>query len=217
AYPKLEASFELAGVTGNPFDDTENDIRVTFRGPGGETSTVPAFFDGGHTWRVRYTPRRPGAYTLTQVTLNGADSRPQSVKRRWDEIVAAAEQSGIYLQIVLQHHGQYSSRVDSNWDINPWNAKNGGFLATPEEFFTNPRARALTRAKYRYILARWGYSPHILAWELFNEVQWTDAIRNQHADTVAAWHREMAAFLRQQDPNRHLITTSSDTKIPGLY
>src|SRR6266481_9445051 len=111
----------------------------------------------------------------------------------------------------------HPSRVDSNWAINPWNAKNGGFLATPEEFFTNPRARALTRAKYRYILARWGYSTHVLAWELFNEVEWTDAIRNQHADTVAAWHREMAAFLRQQDPNRHLITTSSDTKIPGLY
>ena len=30
AYAKLEASFELAGVTGNPFDDTQNDVRVTF-------------------------------------------------------------------------------------------------------------------------------------------------------------------------------------------
>lgn len=312
AYPKLEASFALAGLTGNSFDYAENDVRVTFRGPRGETISVPAFFDGGSTWRVRYTPRRPGAYTLTRVTRNGADARPQAleprsfsvqgkpgpgfirldpedparfrfdngnvyyplgenaawqngrgpsvpallahmgsagenwarvwmchwdgknldwppdgqggpgalsldVARRWDGIVDAAEQNGIYLQIALQHHGQYSSRVDPNWNANPWNAKNGGFLATPEEFFTNPHARTLTRAKYRYILARWGYSPHILAWELFNEVQWTDAIRNQHADTVAAWHREMAVFLRQQDPNHHLITTSSDTKIPGLF
>src|SRR6185369_15631102 len=32
------------------------------------------------------------------------------VARHWDEIVTAAERSGFYLQIVLQHHGQYSSR-----------------------------------------------------------------------------------------------------------
>src|SRR5262249_15522462 len=51
AGPKLEASFELVGVTGNPFDDTENDVRVTFRGPRGEITPLPAFFDGGSTWR----------------------------------------------------------------------------------------------------------------------------------------------------------------------
>jgi hypothetical protein len=312
AYPRLEAAFHLPGLTGNPFNYTQNDVRVTFRGPHGATTSVPAFFDGGVTWRVRYTPCQPGTYALTRVTRNGTDARPQAVSprqftlrgtpgpgfvrrdpndptrfrfdngdvyyplgnnaawrngrdsdipallahmgragenwarvwmchwdgknldwpadgkgvpgtlslevaRHWDEIVTAAEQSGIYLQIALQHHGQYSTRVDSNWDGNPWNVKNGGFLATPEQFFTDERARALTRAKYRYILARWGYSPHVLAWELFNEVEWTDAIHNGHTGTVAAWHHEMAAFLRQQDPNHHLITTSSDTKIPGLY
>jgi hypothetical protein len=139
------------------------------------------------------------------------------VARRWDAIVEAAATHGIYFQMVLQHHGQYSSRTDTNWEINPWNTKNGGFLATPEEFFTHSRARALTRAKYRYIVARWGYSPHVMAWELFNEVEWTDAIRDQKAETVAAWHKEMAAFLRQHDPNRHLVTTSSSTSIAGLY
>src|SRR5262249_28077262 len=133
------------------------------------------------------------------------------VARRWDSIVDAAERSGIYFQMVLQHHGQYSSRVNPSSVENPWNRKNGGFLDTPEQFFTDARARALTKAKYRYIVARWGYSPHVLAWELFNEVQFTDAMGHGQRDAVVGWHRDMAAYLRAQDPNYLLVTTSYDT------
>ena len=60
-------------------------------------------------------------------------------------------------------------------------------------------------------------SPHVLAWELFNEVQYTDAVRNGQTADVAAWHREMAAFLRAQDPNRHLVTSSSDLGLAGVF
>lgn len=138
------------------------------------------------------------------------------VARRWDAIVAAAEKHGVYFQMVLQHHGPYSSNVNSNWPENPWNTRNGGFLATPEEFFTSPKAIALTKLKFRYILARYGHSPAVLAWELFNEVEWCDGTR-KNPTSVAAWHKDMAAFLRQHDTHKHLVTSSSDRKIPGLY
>ena len=72
---------------------------------------------------------------------------------------------------------------------------------------------SVTRRKYRYILARWGYSPAIMAFELFNEVENTDAAHQGRWAEIAAWHREMAGFLRANDPNRHLITTSA---IPGV-
>lgn len=310
-YPKLEASFELPDISGNPFDYIQNDVQVTFKRPDDKTDAVPAFFDGGATWRVRYTPQLPGRYVIAQVTRNGVKAAPKglnpgaftvtgvpgagfirrdpahptcfafdngavyyplgndaawrsgpgedvpdllakmgaagenwarvwmchwdgknldwpavpgnlaalnlTVARHWDAIVEAAEQNGIYLQITLQHHGQYSTQVDPNWNENPWNQRNGGFLATPEAFFTDTHARALTRAKFRYILARWGYSSHVMAWELFNEVEGTDAIHKGKDAEVTAWHREMAAFLRAQDTNHHLVTTSSDLKIPGLY
>ena len=146
----------------------------------------------------------------------GIDPR---VAANWDQIVATAEEQGIYLQIVLQHHGQYSSRVNSNWDANPWNAANaGGFLTTPAEFFTSPRAIGLTQQKFRYIVARWGYSPAVLAWELFNEVHWTDPINRDHDETtVAAWHDTMATFLRGMDPYRHLVTTSTENLRSPIY
>jgi hypothetical protein len=137
--------------------------------------------------------------------------------RRWDAIADSAERHGIYFQLVLQHHGQYSTSTNPNWDENPWNAKNGGFLNTPEEFFTSERAKELTRRKYRYIIARWSYSPHIMAWELFNEVHWTNAMRNGKEATFVAWHNEMADFLRANDPFHHLLTTSDTSAGAGIF
>lgn len=142
-----------------------------------------------------------------------------AVAARWDEVIALAEKHGIYLQVVLQHHGQYSTRVNSNWAEHPWNAANpGGFLRTPQAFFTSEEARRHTRAKYRTIAARWGASPAVLAWELFNEVHYTDAMETPAGEAqVAAWHQEMAGVLRGADGYRHLVTTSLQDLSSPVY
>lgn len=143
----------------------------------------------------------------------------QSVAARWDLILNEAERHGLYVQMVLQHHGQYSSRVNPNWDTNPWNAANpGGFLQRPTEFFSSAEAIRLTKQKYRYIVARWGCSPAVLAWELFNEVHWTDPVRIDHEEAlVARWHDEMAAWIRSLDVYQHLVTTSSEDLRSPVY
>jgi len=134
------------------------------------------------------------------------------VARTWDDLIAAAESHQLRLQMVLQHHGQYTTFKDTDWADNPWNIEAGGFLNSPKDFFTDPLARKLTRDKYRYIVARWGYSSSVLAWELFNEVMWTNSRRGDAADNaaVAAWHAEMARHLRRYDVHNHLVTTSDD-------
>jgi hypothetical protein len=142
-----------------------------------------------------------------------------TVAQKWDGIVAAAEQAGVHFQMTLQHHGQYSTTVDSNWAQNPYDITNNigstnGFLTNPVQFFTNATAQALTKRKLRYAVARWGYSPAIMAWELFNEVQFTDAGQNGQWGIIQSWHTNMALFLRSQDPYQHLITTSSDLTQP---
>ncbi len=315
SYARIEASFALPELAGNPFDHTANDVRVVVTDPAGGQVSLPAFYDGGSTWRVRHTPSRPGRHTLGPVTRQGQplagvrlepaavdvaerpvpgfvrldprdgrrfadeDGQPYyplglniawatrehdvpwfldrlaaaggnwsriwmchwgltnldwvpkwsalkkpapgelslEVARTWDRIVNSAEAGGIRCQLTLQHHGQYSSRTDPAWGEHPWSQKNGGWLPDAGAFFTDSRAIALTRQKYRYIIARWGCSPAILAWELFNEVQYVDAYADQHPEAVAAWHREMAAFLRAQDPYHHLVCTSSDLELPGIW
>ncbi len=134
---------------------------------------------------------------------------------RIDRIVELAEQNGIAIQLALQHHGQFSTTVNPNWSENPYNIANvadGGFLSSPDQFFTDPAARDLFKRKLRYIVARWGYSTSIFAWELFNEVQFTDNYRTSAVQraNVAAWHDEMAEWLQNNDPFDHLITTSSE-------
>ena len=139
-----------------------------------------------------------------------------SLEMGWkiDRIIELAEENGIGVQLVLQHHGQFSTTVNPNWDQNPYNIANaspdGGFLDKPEDFFTDREAIRLTKNKYRYIVARWGYSDVILTWELWNEVQFTDGWRNNQP-SVVAWHDEMADYIASIDPFDHLITTSSDT------
>lgn len=141
------------------------------------------------------------------------------VAKFWDTIVDAAEAHGIRFQMVFQHHGQISTGANANWEFNPWNTANGGFLSSPVAFFSNARARAITRQKFRYIVARWGYSSAVMAWELFNEAMWTDARNGTAADNAAigAWHAEMAAYVRSIDVHHHLVTTSDDYLDQPLY
>jgi hypothetical protein len=147
-----------------------------------------------------------------------AGTLSEDVARSWDRIISLAEENGVYIQVVLQHHGEYTTYNDSVWAENPWNAANpGGFLKGPSDFFTDANARAATLLKYRYIVARWGWSPAVLSWELFNEVHWTNAMREGHEADVARWHSLMADFLRSVDVYGHLVTTSTENLRSPVY
>ncbi|MCC6282337.1 MAG: DUF5060 domain-containing protein [Saprospiraceae bacterium] len=124
-----------------------------------------------------------------------------------DWLLDFCAEKGIYVMYCLQHHGQVSTNVNPNWSDSPYNAANGGPCANTWDFFTNTAAKNHTKNRYRYVLARWGYSRNIMSWELFNEVGWTDQFEQRKAD-IADWHAEMAAYLKTNDPNVHLVTTS---------
>lgn len=164
-----------------------------------------------------------GSLNLDWLPEAGASPRPggiaPSIAENWDRVLEFAEQHGVYVQLVLQHHGQFSTTVNPNWDENPWNAANpGGFLRSPADFFTDPNARLLTALKYRYVVARYGWSPAIFAWELFNEVHWVDALKIDHDEAaVARWHDDMADYLRSIDAYGHLVTTSTEDLRSPIY
>ncbi len=124
-----------------------------------------------------------------------------------DWLLDFCTERGIYVLYCLQHHGQVSSQVNPNWDESPYNAANGGPCANTWDFFSGTAAKNHVKNRYRYVLARWGYSRSILAWELFNEVDWTDQFALVKS-SVSDWHLEMAAFLKDHDPGRHLVSTS---------
>ena len=54
-----------AQLSGNPFDV---DVKGEFTGPDGTRITVPGFYAGGSVWKIRFSPTRPGRWSMTTVS-----------------------------------------------------------------------------------------------------------------------------------------------------
>ncbi len=133
--------------------------------------------------------------------------------RAWqlDYVLQLAEQRGIYVLLCLDYHGMFETQPDywggnNYWPLNPYNVTNGGPCVNQNAFFTNTAARSIYQKRLRYLLARYGYSQNLLAWEFFNEIDNVYAYLNP--SDVAAWHAAMGAWLHTNDPYSHLVTTS---------
>lgn len=132
---------------------------------------------------------------------------------RMDHILEVAENKGIAINLCLNNHGQYALDIDHEWENNPYNARLGGPLIAASEFFTSATAKIAMQNRLRYIVARYGHSPSIMAWSLCSELEFTEeyeqCVKNdsKNAPNIDQWHREMSAFLRANDLNTHLITT----------
>ena len=150
----------------------------------------------------------------------GIEHKPGTLNRysladawRLDRVFDLADENGIYVLLSLDHHGMYQvvnkgwGGKNNFWPTNPYSSLQGGPCAAPDDFFTSAVARDLYRKRLRYLVARFGYSPRLVAWQFFNEI---DNIFTQGVNgaDVVAWHRDMGDWLRANDPYGHLITTS---------
>lgn len=133
----------------------------------------------------------------------------QRQKQAWllDQVFQLAQERGIYLMLCLINHGAFSTTVNPEWNQNPYNRANGGFLEEPQAFVTHPMARELFKRRLRYMAARWAWSTQLMAWEWWNEVNWTPIGEGE----LQAWVREMTPALRQYDPYHHPISSSYST------
>lgn len=100
-----------------------------------------------------------------------------------DEIVRAAEEHALYLQLCVITRDLYMASLKQE--------------KSPEYQQAIEDAKRLMR----YAVARWGYSTHVAAWEYFNEID-----PNLPTDR---FYRELGAYLEEVDVYRHLRTTSA--------
>jgi len=141
----------------------------------------------------------------------GIGNYSQQAAALLDSIFEHCASHDIQIMLTMWQHGILSENVNPNWDLNPYNTANGGFLEKPADFFGNERAKKLTRNLIRNYVARWGYSTHLFAWEFFNEVDLTGRHGSNPpswVDDVDNWHEEMGAYIRSIDPYNHIRTTS---------
>ncbi len=59
------------------------DVNVTFS-TGQLTMVMPAFWDGGNTWRVRFSPTKPGSWEYISSCSDRADAGLHGVKGKFD-------------------------------------------------------------------------------------------------------------------------------------
>ena len=122
---------------------------------------------------------------------------------RIDYLLGLCERLGMTMMCCIET--QQALRRDAWWGRFTYNRANGGPLDAPADFFTDPEAARLFRNRLRYIVARWSYSTAVQAWQFWNEVNASNDFR---VEPVAAWHREMAVYLRSIDPAAHVIYTN---------
>jgi hypothetical protein len=139
-----------------------------------------------------------------------------SAIERMDQLVELAGSLDIYMMLTLDNSGDFQGQ---SWRRSGYNSANGGPVAAARDFFTDPAAKARYKDRLRYLVARWGYSPHLAAWEFFNEIDnlmygFEPRIQD---DVITAWHQEMSGYLKDIDPYHHLVTTSiSHRAVAGL-
>ncbi|MCC7492460.1 MAG: cellulase family glycosylhydrolase [Fimbriimonadaceae bacterium] len=137
------------------------------------------------SWDTGFEWGRPGEYQLDHAWV-------------MDRVLELAQQHGIHLKVCLENFRTFDAD-------NPYSQANGGPCATVLEVFTNPTAQQMWRDRLRYAVARWGWSPNVMAWEFWNEI---DCVQGYQAPVVQRWAREMSRYLRELDPYDHLIVNS---------
>ncbi len=122
-----------------------------------------------------------------------------------DRFLDRAEQLGVRVNLSIFNHGmaRAGDGEEEDWRFHPYNRRNGGWLDSPAQLFTDPRAFAYQQRYFRYLGARYGDSPALLGWKLWAEVNLTHAPTTE----VSAWHARASAALRARDPYQHPITT----------
>jgi hypothetical protein len=162
--------------------------------------------EGCNYWRAWLSP---------EWTTFGLNTRESGYGRidmanawRLDQEIEQSERLGLHVLLCIDSFNILLSRQqgDGGWEYSAYTSANGGPCRNPADYFTNAEMLQAYRDRLRYLVARWGYSPAVFAWEFWNEVDLTD---DYQSDRVTAWHRDMARYLRSLDPWQHLITTST--------
>jgi len=124
----------------------------------------------------------------------------------FDKLLDLASEHDVYLRpVILEKNDRLFNQIDHEGNFNPNHPSNDHFYGNWREV---TKVRWLQKAWWRYLQARWGFSPHIHSWELLNE---GDPFNSRHY-TLAD---ELGRYMRQFAPTNHLVSTSTWHSLPA--
>ena len=238
-----EAAFDVADSDRPGFVRVSGDDPHYFAFDNGE-----GFFPIGHdviwsgaggplTEAMEYFPKMEAhGENCTYLIMGALDAFPPVLAIEWSELgrydqdaaaavdwyLDLARKHGIYVKLSFDVHAHnIRAGRPGLWEQNPYSTERGGPCAGPNEFYTSPEAVAQYKKRLRYIVARWGHRPEIMAWESFAEINgaveedghsgWrygTEPGHDEVSEMLAAWLAETSDYLRAVDPYDHLISVS---------
>lgn len=129
----------------------------------------------------------------------------QRLSYAFDLVLNLAKQNNVYLRPVLSEKNDWIlDRINLQGLPDPGNPTNDNFYG---DYRNMSKTRWLLQAYWRYVQARWGYSPNIHSWELVNE---GDPWSSKHY----ALADEFGKYMSQFTPDNHLASTSNWTSFP---
>jgi hypothetical protein len=121
-----------------------------------------------------------------------------------DAVVADAQKKSIFLIFTIWDHNELRDDTHpGNWGNYFWSKNGFNKLGDLQSFFNSPEMWAWQENFYRYIIARWGYSPAIGMWQTVSEINGTNAY-----DQRDPWHTQVNNYFVENDPYRHPTTAS---------
>jgi hypothetical protein len=302
-YESLELTLEVEAEYSNPYDAREVMLEGVFTGPDGSEMSIPGFWDGEGSWKIRFTPSQDGLWTYTititdrrgnsiphlgemnvtpsdlhgwiipghlfdpaysghylvhhdgtpfygvghadalNILIDGFDVEDgvrlfdtmkeanenyvvwwplytnSPVNSSYDDysvgnmkvidaVVKDAEKNGIFLIFTIWDHPQLRDDKHPSWDTGNWSRNGFSKLSDLSDFFVSEEVWVWQENLYRYIIARWGYSPAIGMWQTVSEINGTNAL-----EQTDPWHEKVNAYFVQNDPYRHPTTASGSGEV----
>jgi hypothetical protein len=134
--------------------------------------------------RHRYLERPAGRFVPSMVQL-------------WDDLFALCEETGMYL-LLTPFDTFFTWR---HWHRHPYNQAQGGPCADRRQWLTCPRMRDAIRRRLDFATRRWGASPALFAWDLWNELH--PAHAEDDVAACAPFVTDLSQFLRELELRLH--------------
>jgi mannan endo-1,4-beta-mannosidase len=132
----------------------------------------------------RYIERPAGRFAPNMVRL-------------WDDLFALLERVGLH--VLLTPFDTFFTW--ERWRHHPYNRQNGGPCASRRQLLTCPAARAAIKQRLAFASDRWGASPALFAWDLWNEMH--PAHGGDDPAVFAPFIDDVGPWLRQRELERH--------------
>jgi hypothetical protein len=155
-FGRFEQTLTASNEYANPLKDVA--VNVEFSGPGNIKDEVRAFWDGGKSWKVRYTPQETGTYTWKARSSDASDKALNAQTGKF----TVDRYSG---SMALYQGGEPRLSFDRHYLVQqggkPWfflsdTAWNGALLSTDDEwkrYLADRAAKGFTAVQF--VMTQW--------------------------------------------------------------